>query len=96
MRLPDRNSDCVFCAPGGEDDVHTNELAFVRRDGYPLTDGHSLVVPRRHVASFFELTWRERTAVLELFEQAKAGLDKTYHPMVTTTASMTARRQGKR
>lgn len=72
--------DCVFCALGEEDAVHTHALAWVRRDGYPLTQGHSLVIPRRHVASFFELTAEERLAILELLDRAKESLDRQYRP----------------
>jgi diadenosine tetraphosphate (Ap4A) HIT family hydrolase len=38
------------------------------------------VVPRRHVASFFELTAEERQAMLELLDRAKAVIDKKYAP----------------
>lgn len=78
--LANSSEGCVFCSADQSDIVHTHELAFVRRDGYPLTPGHSLVIPRRHVASFFELTPSERVAVLELLEQAKQALDNEYRP----------------
>jgi len=55
-------------------------LAFVKRDGYPLTKGHSLVIPRRHVATFFETTNEERRAMLELLDEAKVLLDREHGP----------------
>jgi diadenosine tetraphosphate (Ap4A) HIT family hydrolase len=42
-----------------------NELAVAVADGFPLSDGHSLVIPRRHEEDFFSLTQDERVAVLE-------------------------------
>jgi diadenosine tetraphosphate (Ap4A) HIT family hydrolase len=45
-----------------------------------VTQGHTLIVPRRHVASFFELTMYERLAMLGLLDQAKATLDTKYSP----------------
>ena len=63
-----RNDTCIFCTRGEAQAVHRHELALVLPDTYPLTKGHSLVVPRRHVASFFDLTMDERMAILELLE----------------------------
>lgn len=55
-------------------------LAYVKRDGYPLTDGHALVIPRRHVATFFDTTAEERQAMLELLDEVKALLDARSRP----------------
>jgi diadenosine tetraphosphate (Ap4A) HIT family hydrolase len=71
---------CVFCLRAEREAVHTHELALVLPDTYPLTQGHSLVIPRRHVASFFELTAAERVAMLGLLDRAKEDLDKLYRP----------------
>jgi ATP adenylyltransferase len=56
---------CPFC---GADDrvVDENELAFVIEDGYAVTDGHSLIIPRRHVADYFDLHQSERNAIDQL------------------------------
>jgi diadenosine tetraphosphate (Ap4A) HIT family hydrolase len=43
-----------------------NELAFAFYDGFPVTLGHALVVPKRHVASFFEITGEEQSALFDL------------------------------
>ena len=71
---------CPFCPPKDHEVLHAHELAVAIKDSFPLTRGHSLVVPRRHVASFFELSGDERLAVLELLDLAKAALDKEYAP----------------
>ena len=71
---------CPFCPPKDHEVVETHELAVAIKDSFPLTRGHTLVVPRRHVASFFELTEEERAAVLKLLDRAKAALDKEYTP----------------
>jgi diadenosine tetraphosphate (Ap4A) HIT family hydrolase len=57
-----------------------NEHAFVIADGYPVTDGHTLIIPKRHVASFFELTEQERSSMLALLDTAKAKLDQERQP----------------
>jgi diadenosine tetraphosphate (Ap4A) HIT family hydrolase len=73
-------TSCPFCQLPPERLVLANDLAIVIRDGYPVSPGHTLVIPRRHVGSFFEITDAERTAMLALLEQAKAGLDASHAP----------------
>jgi diadenosine tetraphosphate (Ap4A) HIT family hydrolase len=55
---------CPFCAIGRERIAYQAELVVGLWDGFPLTDGHALVVPRRHVASWFDATTDERAALL--------------------------------
>ena len=71
---------CPFCPPKDHEVLETHELAVAIKDSFPLTRGHALVVPRRHVASFFDLTTEERLAIVELLDRAKAVLDKRYAP----------------
>src|SRR5687767_8484841 len=71
---------CPFCPPKDHEVIETHELAVAIKDSFPLTRGHSLVVPRRHVASFFELTVQERQAIVDILDRAKAALDKEYAP----------------
>ena len=72
--------DCPFCAMDAQRVVDANDLAFVVRDGYPVNPGHTLVIPRRHVASWFDATDAERAAILALVDAAKATLDGELHP----------------
>jgi len=44
------------------------------RDGFPLTEGHSLVIPNQHVGSFFDLTVEVQTALLDLVKIARNEL----------------------
>jgi diadenosine tetraphosphate (Ap4A) HIT family hydrolase len=46
----------------------------VIRDGYPISPGHTLIIPKRHTGSFFDTTTEERNALLELLDWAKADL----------------------
>ena len=71
---------CRFCNLSATDILIANELAVVARDSYPVSPGHTLVIPKRHVGSFFETTTAERLALLELIDQAKLGLDSELHP----------------
>ena len=59
---------CELCTPRAV--LLQNELAYVRTDNHALSRGHVLVVPRRHVADFFQMTAQERAAVVELLDKA--------------------------
>jgi diadenosine tetraphosphate (Ap4A) HIT family hydrolase len=74
------STPCPFCTLDDERIVASNELAVVIRDGFPVSPGHTLVVPRRHVASWFDATPDEQRAVLELLAQAKQQLDAERSP----------------
>ncbi len=60
--------------------VTSNGLAFAIRDGFPVTEGHTLVITRRVVASWFEASAEERLAVMALVDEVKAGLDREFAP----------------
>ena len=57
---------CAFCTLHGESIVLGSELAIAFLDACPVSPGHTLVIPRRHVASIYELTAAEQTAVWDL------------------------------
>ena len=63
-------------------DAHlaSNALAFAIRDGFPVSPGHTLIVPRRLVATWFDATREEQVAMLELVDVVKAQLDAELHP----------------
>lgn len=62
---------CPFCTPDDSKIILTNEHALALHDGYPVTPGHTLIIPRRHIASFFEATKEEHTAMLDLLAEMR-------------------------
>jgi diadenosine tetraphosphate (Ap4A) HIT family hydrolase len=66
---------CPFCELPPARIVARNEYGVVIRDAYPVTPGHTLVIPSRHVGSFFELHAEERGALLALLDRAKSDLE---------------------
>ena len=71
---------CPFCSLPPERVLASNAFAFVIRDGYPVSPGHTLIIPRRHVGSFFEISEEERAAMLALLDGQKRALDAEYSP----------------
>ena len=60
--------------------VAANELAFAVRDKHPVTPGHTLVVPRRIVSTWFDATVEEQHAIFALVDEVKAALDLAHGP----------------
>jgi diadenosine tetraphosphate (Ap4A) HIT family hydrolase len=60
--------------------IDGNEFAVVVRDGFPVSPGHTLVIPRRHTGSFFDLAVNERAALLSLLDSARAGVEAGFRP----------------
>ena len=87
---------CPFCAIDVSRIEGQNAHAFWIRDGFPVSPGHSLIIPKRHVASFFEATAQERDALLELLDTAKASVATEHRPDGYNSASTTASPRGRR
>ena len=60
--------------------IGANHLAFAVRDSYPVTEGHTLVITRRVVETWFDASREEQLAVLALVDEIKAGLDRELGP----------------
>jgi diadenosine tetraphosphate (Ap4A) HIT family hydrolase len=72
--------DSPFLQKPASEWVASNRLAFAIRDGFPVSRGHTLIVPKRQVASWFEATADERAAIMELVEEVKRQLDRELKP----------------
>ena len=70
-----REDDCLFCSMDSKRILDENELAYVVEDGFPVTSGHRLVIPKRHAASYFDLGQAELNAVNQLLAKHKSDLE---------------------
>ncbi len=71
---------CPFCQPIlPEKLLLETERSLAFYDGYPVSPGHTLVVPRRHVASFFDLTPEELDDLRACVFRVKALLDARHN-----------------
>ena len=71
---------CPFCASVPKDHIAENALAFAKWDGYPISKGHALIIPRRHLPSFFDCNGEEKAALMQLLDSAKSLIDGLYNP----------------
>ena len=69
---------CEFCTP--REVLLENGLAYARPDNNALAPGHVLVIPKRHVAGFFDMTAEEQSAVLALLGEAQRLVQKRHAP----------------
>ena len=76
MTAPAASTVCELCTPA--DVVLENEFAYVRYDNNSLSRGHVLVVPKRHVPSFFDMTSEEQSAVLGLLNEAQHLIQRSH------------------
>ena len=72
--------NCPFCSPVDGEKVLASELCFARWDKYPVTEGHLLIIPNRHLADYFLATEEERTALWAMVAEAKKLLDRRFKP----------------
>ena len=71
---------CPFCSLLQSRVIDSSPLGLVIRDAFPISPGHTLIIPKRHVGSFFDLEADERAELLALLCQAKVVADKEFSP----------------
>ena len=71
---------CPFCSIAPDKIVAQRSLSFTIMDSLPVSPGHTLILPKRHVASIFETTKDEVADLWEALQQARAGLIEKFSP----------------
>jgi diadenosine tetraphosphate (Ap4A) HIT family hydrolase len=79
MTSPD-SKPCPFCNLDANRILAEDELTVVYRDGFPVSLGHAVIIPRRHFATLFEATEAEQAALLKALAQAKTTIDHHHQP----------------
>ena len=75
--MRDPNNPCLFCNSKLSAVAHENDLAYASYDTYPVSDQHCLIIPKRHVVDYFELSNEELVACNDLIKIVKQEvLDK--------------------
>jgi ATP adenylyltransferase len=65
---------CLFCKIPNKRILDENEFSYVIRDGFPVTEFHALVIPKRHVRDYFELSKEELIACDLLLKKQRSKL----------------------
>ena len=69
--MKDPNNPCLFCNSEESGCAHENELAYVSYDSYPVSEYHCLIIPKRHIKDYFDLSNEELIACNKLIKILK-------------------------
>jgi len=76
----DHSNECLFCSVEPDLIILQNSLAFVMFDEFPVSQGHSLIIPRRHVADYSDLTANEIQAIHQILAEARPLIQERFSP----------------
>lgn len=75
-----RATGCIFCKLPADRILGENEHVVWILDAHPVTPGHSLIIPKRHVESLFEATAPEQSAIFALLDRAREHVSQNHAP----------------
>ena len=71
---------CPFCTLLQARIIDVSSYGLVVRDAFPISPGHTLIIPKRHAGSFFNLSSEEREDLMSLLGTAKANVEAEFKP----------------
>jgi diadenosine tetraphosphate (Ap4A) HIT family hydrolase len=71
---------CPFCEPDDDRIWLDNGTGIALHDAFPVSEGHTLIIPRKHVASLFELSSDDQAALWQLVTEARLRLQERHRP----------------
>ena len=74
--MKDPNNPCLFCNVEKSGSAYENELAYASFDSYPVTEHHCLIIPKRHIRDYFDLSNEELVACNDLVQIVKKEIIK--------------------
>ncbi len=80
MNPTEKNAECPFCRPDEDRIIFRSEWVKCIWDAYPLNLGHALLVPHRHITSWFDATHEEQVALTAAIAQAKSAIEDRFSP----------------
>ena len=69
--MKDPNNPCLFCNVKKIGFAHENKLAYASYDSYPVSEHHCLIIPKRHIKDYFDLSNDELVACNDLLKIVK-------------------------
>ncbi len=75
------STDCPFCAPDPSRELITESATvYAMLDKYPVSPGHTLVIPKLHMSDYFDLPERAKAACWAVVDRVKMLLSQRFHP----------------
>ena len=76
-----RNSDCPFCNPESEREIILESATtYAIFDKFPVSNGHALIIPKRHCSDYFSLTFKEQSACWFIMNKTKEIISEQFNP----------------
>ncbi|MFA7139116.1 MAG: HIT family protein [Bacteroidales bacterium] len=72
--------NCIFCNIEKERIVAENEAAYAIYDGFPVSQGHMLILPKKHFGNYFETDQQTKDELWKLIDECKEIMDKRFNP----------------
>jgi len=80
-QLPHLETGCPFCSPSTDQElISESATVYAMLDKYPVSNGHTLIVPKQHIEGYFDLPERTKTACWLMVDRAKEQLVERYKP----------------
>ena len=73
-------SSCPFCNLPKEEILYSSNLVLTFHDRFPVSEGHTLIITKRHIPSFFDATEQERKEIDVAIQEMKVYLDDKFSP----------------
>lgn len=75
------SSNCIFCNPRTSLTILTESAtAYAIIDGYPVSKGHTLIIPKRHISNYFELSLKEQSACWMMANKVQEIISQKFAP----------------
>ena len=74
------HSECPFCSVVAERIFHAGAHILAIWDGFPISPGHALIIPKRHIASWFEISPDERIELVDAITLVRDTIMKDHKP----------------
>lgn len=75
------NQNCPFCNPEKERElIVESATAYAIFDKFPVSEGHALIIPKKHISDYFDLSFKEQSACAYLLNKVKETIKKRFNP----------------
>ena len=74
--MKSHKDECLFCQVELNLVVAENELCYARKDGFPVTEFHTLIIPKRHIANYIDLHQPEINAIHQMLEKIQKEIEE--------------------
>lgn len=71
---------CIFCELPKERIIYETDFWIMIRDGYAVSHGHTLIIPKRHIKDYFEMNKEEHAELQTVINYAKKQIDIELKP----------------